>query len=154
MTVEQAVDKYGNLLFKICLVQLCNESDAQDAVQETFYRYWRENKRFNEEEHEKAWLIRVAINRCRDIRRFEKRHPAIELEELADYYETEEQGTILQEILVLPDKLKLVLQLFYIQGYHVEEIAKMLSISENAVKKRLQRGRSQLRENLKGVDFL
>ena len=86
------------MLFKICLVLLCNEADAQDAVQETFCKYWQYNKKFIDEEHEKAWLIRVVINRCKDMRRFEKNHPVIDITELSDYYTTEKQGQILQEI--------------------------------------------------------
>lgn len=154
MTVEQAMDKYSNMLFKICLTLLSNEADAQDAVQDTFCKYWRSSKRFNDEEHEKAWLIRVAVNKCKDMRRFEKNHPVVDIAELSEYYKSEEQGKILQEILLLPEKLKLVLNLFYVEGYHVEEIAKILHISESAVKKRLQRGRLQLRENLKGAKLL
>lgn len=88
------------------------------------------------------------------MRRFEKNHPVVDIAELSEYYKSEEQGKILQEILLLPEKLKLVLNLFYVEGYHVEEIAKILHISESAVKKRLQRGRLQLRENLKGAKLL
>lgn len=65
MTVEQAIDKYSNLLFKICLVQLCREADAQDAVQETFCRYWESNRRFADEEHEKQYSSNRGSRRCR-----------------------------------------------------------------------------------------
>ncbi len=146
--VERAMDQYGNMLFKTCLLMLCSEADAQDAVQETFCRYWQSNRKFENEEHEKAWLIRVAINQCRDIRRFEKRHPSVDITELSDCYETKEQCETLQKILELLEKLKLVLNLYYVEGYHVEEIAGILRISESAVKKRLQRGRLLLKESL------
>lgn len=148
MTIDQAVDHYSNMLFKICMVILCREADAQDAVQDTFCRYLESGIKFADEEHEKAWLIRVAINRCKDMRRFEKRHPAVDILDLRDYYTEKEDGEVLEQLLELPEKLKITVHLFYIEGYHVEEIAKILHISENAVKKRLQRGRLELKKSL------
>ena len=150
MTIEEIVDDYSNMLFKICLVLLCRETDAQDAVQDTFCRYLERDREFTDAEHEKAWLIRVAVNRCKDMIRFEKRHPIVDIAELTDYYATEQDGQILEKLFELPEKMKVTIYLFYIEGYHVEEIAKILHISENAVKKRLQRGRLQLKENLNG----
>lgn len=152
MRLEEVINRYSNTLFKICLVLLCNEADAQDAVQESFCKYWQYHKKFKDAEHEKAWLIRVAINQCKDIRRFQKRHPVINIDDLTDYYATEQQGEVLKEILELPEKMKLVLNLFYMEGYHIDEIARILRISENAVKKRLQRGRILIANRLKGVD--
>lgn len=151
MQMEETINQYSNMLFKMCLVLLCCEADAQDAVQETFCKYWICNKKFVDKEHEKAWLIRVAINKCKDIKRFQKRNPVIDITELSDYYKTEQQGEMLKELLNLPDNLKIVLNLFYIDGYHINEIAAILHISENAVKKRLQRGRTSLKNNLKGM---
>ncbi len=145
MTVEEVVMKHSNMLFKICMVMLCNPHDAQDALQDTFCRYMEKKPYFQEEEHEKAWLIRVATNICRDMRRFQLRHPRVNIEELADYYAAPEQGATLNELLLLPAKLKIVIILHYIEGYQTNEIAEILDISPSAVKKRLQRGREQLK---------
>ena len=62
MTVEEIVESYGDMLYRICVVILCNEQDAQDAVQETFCRYMEHSAKFHSKEHEKAWLIKVATN--------------------------------------------------------------------------------------------
>ena len=67
---EYIVNKYGNMLFRICFVMLGNSFDAEDAVQETFIKYIKTNKSFESEEHIKAWLIRVATNKSRDILQF------------------------------------------------------------------------------------
>lgn len=142
---EELVTRYSNMLFRICLVILGNEQDAQDAIQDTFYRYLRIQPDFSDEEHEKAWLIRVAVNVSKDMRRFWQRHPKISVEQLESYYENPEEGEILEELLKLPEKLKTVIYLYYIEGYQIKEIASMLGISENAVKKRMQRGREQLK---------
>lgn len=149
---EELVTRYSNMLFRICLVILGNEQDAQDAIQDTFYRYLRIQPDFSDEEHEKAWLIRVAVNVSKDMRRFWQRHPKISMEQLEDYYASPEEGEILEELFKLPDKLKTVIYLHYIEGYQVKEIASMLRITENAVKKRLQRGREQLKLMCEGKE--
>lgn len=133
------------MLFKICLVILGNEQDVQDAIQETFLRYLKNMPKFQSEEHEKAWLIRVAVNVSKDMRRSQLRHPKVSLELLEDYYESPQDGEILEELLELPYKLKVVIYLHYIEGYRIKEVASILNISEDAVKKRLQRGREELR---------
>lgn len=142
---EEMITRYSNMLFKICLVILGNEQDAQDAIQDTFYRYLYNHPEFSDEEHEKAWMIRVAVNISKDMRRFQQRHPKVSMEQLEDYYESPKEGEILEELIRLPYKLKTVIYLHYIEGYKVKEIASMLCISQSAVKKRLQRGREQLK---------
>lgn len=139
------VTEYSNMLFKICLVILGNEQDVQDAIQDTFYRYLNLQPKFSDKEHEKAWLIRVAVNISKDMRRFQQRHPKVSMEQLEDYYESREEGEVLDELIKLPYKLKVVIYLYYIEGYQIKEIASMLNISASAVKKRLQRGREQLK---------
>ena len=103
MTVEEAVMQYGDMLFRICLVMLCNDQDAQDAVQDTFCRYMEHTPKFRDGEHEKAWLIRVAANRCRDMHRKRLRHPEVEWKDAAQYCEFQEQGEVLTELMNLPD---------------------------------------------------
>lgn len=148
MTVEEIVERYGDMLFRMCMVMLCSEHDAQDAVQDTFCRYMEHAPAFRDEEHEKAWLLQVAANRCRDVYRSRKRHPAVELTETACYCELTEHSEVLTELMGLPEKLKAVICLYYIEGYRTKEIAKMLGITTNAVKKRLQKGRKMLRLSL------
>ena len=157
MTVEELVDEYSNMLFKICLVILCNEWDAQDVIQDVFCRYLEYDPVFHDKEHEKAWLIKVAVNRCRDIHRFRLRHPQVDLEEVTAYCEIPEQSEVLRSLAKLPESLKSAVYLHYIEGYKMAEIGKMLGISSNAVKKRLQRGRDILKLTLskqeKGEDW-
>lgn len=148
MKVEEAVLEYGDMLFRICMVMLCNEQDAQDAVQDTFCKYMEHTSGFRSKEHEKAWLIRVATNRCMDVHRDRSRHPSVQWEEVDKYCEFPEQSEVLAELMNLPDKLKTVIYLHYIEGYKMAEIAKMLGISLDAVKKRMQRGRESLKLSL------
>jgi RNA polymerase sigma-70 factor (ECF subfamily) len=148
MTIEEVVMKYSTMLYRICVVMLGNEADAQDAVQDTLCKYLERTGGFTDQEHEKAWLIKVAQNRCRDMRRFNLRHPKIDIEEITASYEDPEYSEMLTELIGLPLSVKSVVYLHYIEGYKTAEVAELLGISVNAVKKRLQRGREMLRLKL------
>ena len=148
MTTEEVVTTYSPMLYRICVVMLGNEADAQDAVQDTICRYLERRKEFRDGEHEKAWLIKVAQNRCRDMRRFQMRHPKISLEEVTASYEDPEYSQVLVELISLPLPVKEAVYLYYIDGYKTTEVSEILGISVNAVKKRLQRGRKLLRLRL------
>ena len=148
MTIEEAVIKYSPMLYRICVVMLGNETDAQDAVQDTICKYLEHTKKFRDQEHEKAWLIRVARNRCIDMQRFRLRHPQIELSEITASYENPEYSEVLTQLVALPVPVKTAVYLYYIEGYKTKEVSDILGISVNAVKKRLQRGRKLLRLRL------
>lgn len=144
--IREAVIKYSDTLYKVCIVILSNEQDVQDAIQDTFCRYLEKKPEFRDEEHEKAWLIKVATNICRDMIRFRLRHPKVSIDEVENTLAAPEQKEIFRELLELPVKQKTVLYLHYVEGYQIKEIADILGITESAVKTRLLRGRKQMRE--------
>ena len=144
--IEIIIRKYGDMLYRLSLIMLKNESDAEDVVQETIIKYYQKAPAFTDSEHEKAWLIKVATNKCRDMLRFRGRYIQIEenfLEKIAD--ETTDCG-IIEALTVLPEKYRLVLTLYYIEGYRIDDIAKIISRTSSAVKMRLQKGRKLLKE--------
>lgn len=143
--IREAVIKYSDTLYKVCIVILCNEHDAQDAIQDTFCRYLEKRPEFRDEEHEKAWLIRVATNICRDMIRFRIRHPKVSIDEVENSLAAPEQRETLRELLELPVKQKTVIYLHYVEGYRIREIADILGTTEGAVKMRLKRGKEQMR---------
>lgn len=147
--IREAVIKYSDMLYKICLVILCNEQDVQDAIQDTFCRYLEKKPDFRDEEHEKAWLIKVATNICRDMIRFRVRHPKVSIDEVENFLVAPEQRETLKELLELPIKHKTVIYLHYVEGYSIKEIADILGITESAVKSRLLRGRKQMRDTVR-----
>lgn len=149
--IRGAVIKYSDMLYKICIVILRNEQDVQDAMQDTFCRYLEKAPDFRDEEHEKAWLIRVATNICRDMIRFRIRHPKVSIEELENSLAAPEHKRTLQELLELPVKQKMVIYLHYVEGYQIREIADILGITEGAVKMRLKRGREQMQRQWQEV---
>lgn len=144
--IREVVIKYSDMLYKICLVILCNEHDVQDAIQDTLCRYLEKKPDFRDEEHEKAWLIKVATNICRDMIRFRVRHPKVSIDEIENILAAPEQRETLKELLELPIKNKTVIYLHYVEGYSIKEIVDILGITESAVKSRLLRGRKQMRD--------
>ena len=144
--LEKIMQMYGNSLFRLCLLTLGNASDAEDAVQETFLKYLRKSPEFENEEHEKAWLITVATNQCRDMLRFRQRHPIAEPEELEAFVQDSSDCEIVEVLMTLPETFKTVLLLYYVEEYSMEEIAKVIGKTKSAVKMRLQKGRRLLEE--------
>lgn len=125
---------------------LGNESDAEDAVQEAFIKYMQKAPRFESTDHEKAWLITVTSNQCRDILRFRKRHPQIDLVHLNEPISHASDSGILEALMALPEKFRLVLTLYYVEEYRIDEIARIIGKTPSAVKMRLQKGRKLLEE--------
>lgn len=146
LDIERIVDKYGNMLFRMCLVILCNENDAEDVVQDTFITYLTKSTPFNDSEHEKAWLITIATNRCKNMRRYNIIRKHMDINDLQLYCKDDENYDLIEHLMRLPNKHKIVLLLYYVESYKVDEIAKILGITTSAVKKRLQRGRELIRE--------
>ncbi|EFI66166.1 MULTISPECIES: RNA polymerase sigma factor [Lysinibacillus] len=146
LDIERIVDKYGNMLFRMCLVILCNENDAEDVVQDTFITYLTKSPPFNDSEHEKAWLITIATNRCKNMRRYNIIRKHMDINDLQLYCKDDENYGLIEHLMRLPNKHKIVLLLYYVEGYKVDEITKILGITTSAVKKRLQRGRELIRE--------
>lgn len=144
--IEDVMETYGTMLFRLCLVSLGNANDAEDAVQETLIKYIRKKPVFESAEHEKAWLIAVAMNKCRDLLRFRTRHPVVDPEEIKAYTEESSNSGILEALMTLPEKFRTVLTLFYVEEYSVKEIADIIGKTTSAVKMRLQKGRVLLGE--------
>ena len=144
--VETILETYGDMLYRLCLIMLKDESDAEDAVQETIIRYYQKAPFFESSEHEKAWLIRVATNKSRDLLRYRARHQTVP-DETGEGIPQEVIGSgILEALTAVPEKYRLVLSLYYIEEYRIEDIAKIINRTSSAVKMRLQKGRKLLEE--------
>lgn len=154
-SVDEVFQAYGNMLYRIAFVMMKNAFDAEDVVQDTLIKYMEQaekGKAFETEGQRKAWLIRVDINLCKNRLRFYKNHPKIGIEQLSWYYEEEEDIRLMDSLMLLPFQYREVLLLHYVEGYQGKEIARMLKLTESAVRKRLERGRRKLRDILEGAD--
>lgn len=151
-SLEDVAAEYQKSIY-LAAFQICrNVEDANDIVQDTLLTYYLKHMDYRSEDHLRAWLLRVAINKAKDkTRSFWRRQ--VELQDIMQdipVFEQEEEQTLFEEVMNLPEKYRIVIHLFYYEDYSVREIAEVLRISENNVKVRLSRGRSLLKEKLEG----
>ena len=146
--IRQAVTKYSDMLYRICIVILCNEQDVQDAIQDTFCRYLEKAPDFHDEEHEKAWLLRTTLNRAGDLCRRRRDDACLDAAESVAA-EAPDYGPLLSAVRSLPQAYSAVIHLYYYEGYSIKEIARLLALPAPTVGTRLSRGRERLRKLLK-----
>lgn len=148
----RAIGQYGDMVRRLCLVHLKNPADTEDIFQNVFLKYVLSPVVFESPEHEKAWLIRVTINACRDLVKSFFRSRTVPLEELLDQPAPllEEHREVLEAVLALPPKYRDAVYLHYYEGYTAAEIGKLLGKNTNTVYTLLNRAREQLRETLGG----
>ena len=146
---EQVIDKYSDMVYRITVTITGNVEDAKDAFQETFLRLVRNQEKIKDEEHLKAWLIRVASNCAKTIvtNPWNKRTQGLEEDDEQVTY-MEEEDTLLTEVKNLSPNYALSLYLFYYEEYSIKEIAEIMNKNENTVKTLLSRGRMELKKRL------
>lgn len=151
LSTEETVPKYKDRLFTIAFNICQNSADADDTVQDVFIKYHSLDKEFDDEKHLKAWLIRVTINRAKDITSSFWRKHRETLEEYMEsmVFEEPEDGRLFEAVMKLPEKYRIAIHLYYYEEYSVREIADILKSRESTVKSQLSRGRMLLREMLK-----
>jgi RNA polymerase sigma-70 factor (ECF subfamily) len=150
--INRAVEEYADMVRRVCFYHLKNREDTEDVFQNVFLKYMLCDKPFKDREHEKAWLLRVAINACKDYVKSFFRRNAIPLETLREMEAggMEEHREVLEAVLALPGKYKDVIYLHYYEGYSAFEIGRILGKKENTVYSLLSRGRGMLKEELGG----
>jgi len=146
--IEAAVRREADALFRLAYTQLRSRADAEDVVQEVFLIYLRRAPRFESEAHERAWLMRVTINRCRDILRSAWVKRRAEMPDDLPDDRTDEADELLAAVLALPVKYRTPIHLYYYEGYAIREIAELLGCRPATVGTRLARGRALLRRAL------
>ncbi|HJC00196.1 MAG TPA: sigma-70 family RNA polymerase sigma factor [Candidatus Flavonifractor merdavium] len=151
--LRQVMERYGDIVYRLALAQTHSSHDADDVFQEVFLRYLRAAPAFREEEHRKAWLLRVTVNCCKKLHgSFWRRHTVALSEALPA--QNPEEGELLGLLEGLPQKYRAVLHLYYYEGYATEEIAAILGRSPGTVRSQLSRGRALLRDAWKGAEEL
>ena len=149
-THEEIMEKYKDNLFSVAFNVCKNAADADDIVQETLIQYHTSNKQFDSEQHIRAWLIRVAINKAKNINMSFWRRASVPLEDYIEVlaFETPEAKNLFEEVMKLPEKYRIAIHLFYYEDCTIKEIAGILKTSESNVKVRLTRGRKLLKQDL------
>lgn len=149
-SAQELFERYQGSLYAVAFNVCKNAQDAEDVVQDTFIQYCSIKKEFDSEQHIRAWLIRVSINKAKNVNHTFWRRNKMSLEDYMEtlVFETPESGELFEAAMGLPDKYRIVIHLFYYEDYTVHEIADILKISESNVKVRLSRGRALLKEKL------
>lgn len=151
LPVQELMNMYKNSVYATAFSICKNASDAEDVVQDTFLQYYMTHKNFDNEQHIRAWLLRVAINKAKNIQSSFWRRNGMPLDDYIETlsFETPETKELFEEVMMLPEKYRVVVHLFYYEDYSIKEIAKILRTTESNIKVRLSRGRAKLKDALK-----
>lgn len=146
---QRLVETYSDLILRLSFTYLGSTADAQDICQTVFLKLLQHPRRFESGEHERAWIIRAAINLCKDQLKSSWRHTTVALEAAEQVPAPQaEEGSLLAALEALPPKYRTVIHLYYYEGYSAKEIAALLGEKPATVFTRLDRGRQKLRTYL------
>lgn len=145
--LESLVEKYSDQMFRTAYFLCKNNSDAEDIVQEVFIRYMQKKPKFKDENHEKAWLLRTTINLTKDyIKSFwNRKTQGLELD---IPYIMEEEKELLDCISRLPNKYRIIIVLYYQEGYKIREIAQILKRKQSTIGSQLNKARELLKKEM------
>ena len=150
-TLEQVIHTYADMVYRLAYAYLRSAADADDAFQDVFLKYAEKSPAFDSEEHRKAWLLRVTINRCRSHYRTHWRRHLVPLDEASQAAVPPPSDPALEEALnKLPAKYRHVIHLHYFENYTTSEIAELTGQRESTVRAQLTRGRKMREPLLKG----
>lgn len=158
---DAAYDAYGVMVYRLAMVYLGRSADAEDVTQEVFFRLLYRSPAFHDAEHEKRWLLRVAVNLCKNqLGGFWRRQvvalpqddsiaPVGAASPAGAYsFPAPDVAALADALVRLPGRYKIPIHLHYYEGYSVAEIANILQLGQSAVKMRLKRGRNLLKLEL------
>ena len=149
---EPLAQRYMDTIFRIAYSYLRSQADADDVTQDVLIQLYKTETAFESDDHLKHWLIRVTVNRCKNI----FRSPWRKVEDIADYensltFEAPEHRELFDAVMALDKRYRLPVLLYYYEGYSQKEIAGLLSLPEETVRTRLFRARGKLKATLTEV---
>ena len=156
MSYEHLIEKHGSMVYRLAFSYTQNKDDAEDAMQNVFMRLVKAQPTFNDDEHEKAWFIKVTINACKSLHLsvWKKRIVLVPIEKIKTRTRKikDSESDVPGALKKLTDKQRLCIHLFYYEEYSITEIAEMSKMNESTIKSHLKRGREKLREELLCVE--
>lgn len=152
MTIDTVFDKYSNTVYRLAYARVGNQYDAEDILQTVFLKLCRANMSFGDEEHLKAWLLKVTVNSSNNLLKsaWMRLTDALDSNIAVPVHEVSE---VYSEVAKLPLKYRTVIHLHYYEGYSCAEIADIVGSNEATVKTRLKRAREKLQNVLKGEEI-
>lgn len=149
--ISVAIEKYANMVSRICFLYLRNKNDVEDIFQEVFLKFFLNAASFNNEEHKKAWLCRVTFNKCKDLCKSTWRKNVSSIEEMVIPYENHEQSVLMNAVLKLPNEYKELVYLHYYEGRTIPEIAEFMQKNTNTVYSKLRRAKARLKQEMEVI---
>ncbi len=145
--IRDMVERYSDMIYKITLSCTRDKTVAEDILQDVLIKYMTASTEFHDEEHKKAWMIRVAVNECKKYFRSTWNKRKMPLEDIYSF-EAPEKHVIFYAVMELPVKYRIIIHLYYYEELSVKEISRHMGMNENTVTSRLHRGRKLLKEML------
>lgn len=152
--VNRAVEQYADMVRRLCMIHLKNHADTEDIFQTVFLKYALSSVLFESAEHEKAWILRVTVNACKDLLKSFFRSRTVSLDDIMEQRAVmpQDHREVLEAVLSLPVKYKDAVYLHYYEGYTAPEISRILGKNVNTVYTILNRSKQLLREKLGGEE--
>jgi RNA polymerase sigma-70 factor (ECF subfamily) len=144
LQIESLVKKHENRIYRTAIAILNNKADAEDIMQDVFLKIIEKQPVFDTDEHEEAWIVRVTVNKCKSLLRtawFKKSEPLLDIYPADD----PESHNLVESINKLPSKYRIVIYLFYYEGYSTKEIAEITKSKDATVRSHLNRARTMLK---------
>ncbi|MCI8516410.1 MAG: sigma-70 family RNA polymerase sigma factor [Hungatella sp.] len=153
--VNRAIQRYSDTVRRLCMIHLKNDADTEDIFQTVFLKYVLSSVSFENDEHEKAWFIRVTMNACKDLLKSFFRSRTVSLDEIMEQPAQlpQDNREVLEAVLSLPQKYRDVVYLYYFEEYTALQISRILGKNVNTIYTLLTRSRKMLREKLGGDGY-
>ena len=152
VSISEAIEKYADMVRRICFLYLKNEADVEDVFQEVFLKFFLHFESLQNEQHQKAWLCRVTFNQCKDLSKSYWKKNIVSIEGIEIPYETPEQGDLVDAVLDLPPDHKELVYLHYFEGHSIPEIAEIMQKNQNTIYSLLRRTKARLKKKVGKVD--
>lgn len=146
--ISNAIEKYSDMVRRICFLYIRNYADVEDVFQEVFLKFFMNADAFKNEQHQKAWLCRVTFNKCKDLNKSFWRKKVVSIEQLEIPCENAEQNGVMMAVLQLPADYKEIIYLHYYEGWTIPEIAEITQQNVNTVYTQLRRAREKLKKKV------
>lgn len=150
--INAVLNRYSDMVYRLAFSWTKNRCNADDILQDVFLRYIRENRAFESEEHRKAWLIRVTVNRCKDLLRSGWMQKTVPLQDNDLTTQLAQESEVYWAVMKLPKKYRVAVHLYYYEEYSVRQITALLHRKESTVKSHLFRARNLLKAMLEGEE--
>ena len=146
--------RHKDTVYRIAFTYMKNRQESEDVLQDVFLKLYTSAPAFDGDEHERRWLIRVTVNQCKNRLQLYWHTKRCSLEQMGDIADSPDDREVIAAVLELPEKPRIAVYLYYVEGYKCREIAEILQIKESTVKMRLKRGRELLRLQWNGEEVM